>query len=33
MSDNSVRIDWAASELGSQQGLASGTAVLTRRID
>jgi hypothetical protein len=32
-SDNAVRIDWAASELGSQQALASGTAILTRRID
>jgi hypothetical protein len=33
MSDNSLRLDWAASELGSQLGLASGTAILTRRID
>ena len=32
-SDNALRIDWAASELGTQQGLASGTAILTRRID
>jgi DnaJ-domain-containing protein 1 len=31
--DNSLRIDWAASELGTQQGLASGTAILTRRIE
>jgi len=32
-SENSMRIDWTASELGSQQGLSSGTAVLTRRIE
>lgn len=32
-SENSLRIDWSASELGSQQGLSSGTAVLTRRIE
>jgi curved DNA-binding protein CbpA len=32
-SDNSIRIDWSASELGTQQGLISGTAVLTRRIE
>jgi curved DNA-binding protein CbpA len=32
-SENSMRIDWVASELGSQQGLGSGTAVLTRRIE
>ena len=32
-SDNALRIDWAASELGTQQGLASGTAILTRRIE
>ena len=32
-SDNSMRIDWTASQLGSQQGLSSGTAVLTRRIE
>jgi hypothetical protein len=32
-SDNSLRLDWAASELGTQLGLASGTAILTRRID
>jgi hypothetical protein len=31
-SDNSMRIDWNASELGSL-GLSSGTAVLTRRIE
>ncbi|MDP9054183.1 MAG: J domain-containing protein [Acidobacteriota bacterium] len=31
--ENFMRIDWAASELGSQQGLSSGTAVLTRRIE
>jgi hypothetical protein len=32
-SGNSMRIDWIATELGSQQGLGSGTAVLTRRIE
>jgi curved DNA-binding protein CbpA len=32
-SENSMRIDWIATELGSQQGLGSGTAVLTRRIE
>jgi curved DNA-binding protein CbpA len=32
-SDNAMRIDWSASELGTQQGLISGTAVLTRRIE
>jgi len=32
-SDNSLRIDWTASELGTQQGLDAGTAVLTRRIE
>jgi hypothetical protein len=32
-SENSMRIDWTASELGSRQGLSSGTAVLTRRIE
>jgi curved DNA-binding protein CbpA len=32
-SENSMRVDWIASELGSQQGLGSGTAVLTRRIE
>jgi curved DNA-binding protein CbpA len=32
-SDNAMRIDWTASELGSLQGLSSGTAVLTRRIE
>jgi hypothetical protein len=31
-SENSLRIDWTASELGTQQGLNSGTAILTRRI-
>ena len=33
VSDNSIRIDWKASELGTQQGLISGTAVLTRRVE
>jgi curved DNA-binding protein CbpA len=32
-SDNSMRIDWSASDLGTQQGLISGTAVLTRRLE
>ena len=32
-SENSLRVDWTASELGNQQGLNSGTAVLTRRIE
>jgi curved DNA-binding protein CbpA len=32
-SDNSMRVDWSASDLGTQQGLISGTAVLTRRIE
>jgi curved DNA-binding protein CbpA len=33
MSENSLRVDWTASELGTLQGLSSGTAVLTRRIE
>jgi DnaJ domain len=33
LSDTSMRIEWKASELGTQQGLNSGTAVLTRRIE
>ncbi len=33
VSENSLRIDWNATELGTQQGLNSGTAVLTRRIE
>jgi curved DNA-binding protein CbpA len=32
-SGNAMRVDWTASELGNQQGLVSGTAILTRRID
>jgi hypothetical protein len=32
-SDSLMRVDWSASELGTQQGLISGTAVLTRRIE
>ena len=32
-SENQLRVEWTASELGSQQGLVSGTAVLKRRID
>jgi hypothetical protein len=33
LSDTSLRIDWKASDLGTQQGLDSGTAVLTRRVE
>jgi len=33
VSDNSIKIDWNATELGTQQGLISGTAVLTRRLE
>lgn len=33
LSENSLRIDWNATELGTQQGLDAGTAVLTRRIE
>ena len=32
VSENSLRVDWTATDLGTQQGLASGTAVLTRRL-
>jgi hypothetical protein len=31
LSRNSMRLEWIATELGSQLGLASGTAILTRR--
>ena len=31
--ENSMQIDWTASELGTGQGLVLGTASLTRRID
>jgi hypothetical protein len=31
LSRNSMRLDWVATTLGTQLGLASGTAVLTRR--
>ena len=31
--ENSLKFDWTAIELGTTQGLASGTATLTRRID
>ena len=31
--DNSMLVDWSATELGSIQGLITGTATLTRRID
>jgi curved DNA-binding protein CbpA len=33
MPNNTMRVDWAAREMGDQQGLSSGTAVLTRRIE
>ena len=33
IADNQLRVDWTARELGSQQGLASGTAVLKRRVE
>ncbi len=33
LSENSVRVDWKATELGTQQGLISGTAILTRKLD
>jgi len=31
--DNDMKVDWTASEIGSVQGLASGTATLTRRLE
>jgi len=31
--ENSLKFDWTASELGTTQGLGSGTATLTRRIE
>lgn len=31
--DDTLQVDWITSQLGSQQGLVSGTAVLTKRID
>ena len=31
--DNKLQIDWTATEVGSQQDLVSGTALLTKRID
>lgn len=33
VNENSLKLDWTASDVGSVQGLASGTATLTRRID
>jgi hypothetical protein len=33
VSDNSIKVDWKATELGTQQELISGTAVLTRKVD
>jgi hypothetical protein len=31
--ENDLKVDWSASDVGSIQGLASGTATLTRRLD
>ena len=31
--DNSMKVDWSTTELGSYQGLVNGTATLTRRLD
>jgi curved DNA-binding protein CbpA len=33
VSENSMKLDWTATELGTQLGLEGGTAVLTRRIE
>jgi len=33
LSENSMKLDWTATELGTQLGLEGGTAVLTRRIE
>lgn len=33
ISENSLRFDWNATDLGTQQGLGAGTAILTRRIE
>ena len=33
LSENSMRVEWTAEELGSTQGLTAGTAALTRRLD
>lgn len=33
LSENSMELNWSATQLGSSPGLASGTAVLVRRID
>jgi curved DNA-binding protein CbpA len=33
VSENSMKIDWTATDLGTQLGLEGGTAVLTRRIE
>jgi hypothetical protein len=33
VSDNSIKVDWKATELGTQQGLISGTAILTRKVE
>jgi hypothetical protein len=31
--ENDMKVDWTASDIGSVQGLASGTATLTRRLE
>jgi hypothetical protein len=33
VSENSMKLDWTATELGTQLGLDGGTSVLTRRIE
>jgi hypothetical protein len=33
ISANSLQIDWHATEPGAEQGLDTGTAILTRRIE
>lgn len=33
LSENSMRVEWTADQLGSIQGLTAGTAALTRRLD
>ena len=33
LNDHSMKVDWSADQLGSIQGLTSGTAALTRRLD
>jgi hypothetical protein len=31
--ENDLKVDWTANDVGSLQGLASGTATLTRRLE